>query len=339
MEPLALLRRSLVGLAGTAAGLTALAIAAQGNEVSGREHVDGAGLVIHGPEETLRTFCRGDAASGLFFVLPGGASYELVTSPDHPAITNRGDGVFHPYDPAVVRAAFEQVRFPLEDIGVEVFVLPFPRVGGLESAAGPGFILLSPGVRSLSAEHQHAEFVHELGHVVQYALMPDADPHRWAAYRGLRNILDETVYSRSSPHGQRPHEIFAEDFRALFGGALANYSGTIENASLPHPGTVPGLRDFMLGLASAAPGFGLIASPNPTRGDVSFAMGGTRSVLLDVFDAQGRRVASLEPSTGARGVQWRWDGRDRGDRRAGPGVFFARPRDGVSPAVRVTIVE
>ena len=49
----------------------------------------------------------------------------------------------------------------------------------------------------------------------------------------------------------RPHEIFAEDFRALFGGPTANYSGTIENPGLVHPGAVPGLAAFFLNLTGA----------------------------------------------------------------------------------------
>ena len=128
-----------------------------------------------------------------------------------------------------MRAALAAVRFPLGAVSAEVFLLPYPRRTQLESAAGPGLILLAPGVRALSRAHQHAEFVHELGHVVQYALMPDGDA-RWSDYLELRAIDDASRFSATGSHAYRPHEIFAEDFRALFGDADATYSGTIENA-------------------------------------------------------------------------------------------------------------
>src|SRR5258707_5060384 len=131
-----------------------------------------------------------------------------------------GDGAFQAFDPAEVNAAMADVRFPLREVSAEVFILPYPRRASLESAAGPGLILLSPGVRMLSREHQHSEFVHELGHVVQYALLPDADGSGWAQYARMRG-LEPGVNSASAPHANRPHEIWAEDFRALFGGAAA----------------------------------------------------------------------------------------------------------------------
>src|SRR5436309_4522093 len=179
---------------------------------------------IHDAASTLRDYCSTSTDGRLWFTLPDGPSFELVTSTQDPAILNPGDGAFHPFDVAEVQAALSSVRFPLGTIGAEVFILPYPRRVQIESAAGRGVILLSPGVRPLSTEHQHAEFVHELGHVVQYALMPDGDP-RWSEYRSLRAIGDASRYSALSAHADRPHEIFAEDFRALFGGATANYSG------------------------------------------------------------------------------------------------------------------
>src|SRR5205807_7522967 len=133
------------------------------------------------------------------------------------AITNPGDGDFHSFDAAEVRAAMTLVRFPLRGISAEVFILPYPRRQSLESAAGPGLILLSPGVRPLSREHQHSELVHELGHVVQYSFLPDAHAEDWSEYASMRG-LDPTVNNATSPHASRPHEIWAEDFRALFGG-------------------------------------------------------------------------------------------------------------------------
>lgn len=288
------------------------------------------GLVIHGPERTLRDFCVVQDGR-LWLVLPGGARHELVTSTSDSVIANPGDGSFHPFEEAEVQAALAALRHPLAPVQAQVFLLPYPRRAGLESAAGPGLILLSPGVRPLTREHQHAEFVHELGHVVQYARMPEPAVEAWTRYRELRGITDLELYSASAPHAYRPREIFAEDFRALIGGSLANHSGSIENASLAPPATVAGLEEFMRGVAAAAEpvaAFPLTCYPNPSRGEVRFARSGGEAAALDLYDAAGRRVASLEPAAAGGAFTWHWDGRDRNGAMVGAGVFFARPRAG-----------
>jgi hypothetical protein len=295
-----------------------------------------AGLLVHDADETLRDYCRSEGGR-LYLELPGGSRWELITSTADPAITNPGDGAFHAFERAEVSAALAEVKFPLRQVSAEVFILPYPRRLSLESAAGPGLILLSPGVRPLSRVHQHSEFVHELGHVVQYALMPDADTDGWATYARMRGI-DAAQFNASAPHADRPHEIWAEDFRALFGGASATSNGTIENASLSYPTQVPGLEVFMEDLAMAIPG---AATPRLTAstfswGAVSFSRGGSRACVLDVFDAAGRRLATLAPSVGATGVSWTWDGRDASGRLIRGAVVFARPRDGAGGTARVT---
>src|SRR5262249_62035489 len=106
--------------------------------------------------------------------------------------------------------------FSVRGLRHDALLLPSPRRTRLESAAVDGPVLLSPGVRPLSPQQQHAEFVDELGHVVQRAWMPDSNAGDWGAYRALRGITDASVYSATAIHADRPHEIFAEDFRALF---------------------------------------------------------------------------------------------------------------------------
>ncbi len=336
MTPLATIRRMLIGLLGALASCGLLAAASRANELSGTTSV--RGFVIHDAQETLRSFCSVGADGRSWLVLPGGVRYELVTSTDDPAIANPGDGAFHPFDAGEVRASLDAARFPLAAVSAEIFILPYPRRLGLESAAGHGLILLSPGVRPLSAEHQHAELLHELGHVVQYALMPDGDVQRWNAYRSLRGIGDPAVYGASSAHADRPHEIFAEDFRMLFGDPLATYSGSIENANLALPAGVAGLEPFMLDLAqSALPKPGLAAYPNPARGGVLFSRAGGAPVPLDLFDAAGRRIATLEPNGAGSVVSWSWDRSAAGGGRVAPGVVFARLRGGAA-TLRVALL-
>jgi hypothetical protein len=336
METCALVRRTAIGLAASTIATILLIAVAHASEIG----VGGAAsrLTIHGPDETLRDYCQLEDGV-LWLVLPGGARFELVTSTSDPSIANPGDGQFHPFDETEVRAALNATHYPLDGICADVFLLPYPRRNGLQSAAGPELILLSPGVLALSPEHQHAEFVHELGHVVQYARMPDLNQDEWSRYREMRGIEDVTVYNEAGPHADRPHEIFAEDFRALFGDPLANYSGTIENASIAPPASIVGLGEFMRALGGPMASNALLCFPNPSSGPVSFVRGGGAApTALDVFDLSGRRIATLEPSFGPGGLAWTWDGRDVRGTPAAAGAFFARPRDGSAPALRITRV-
>ncbi len=310
-----------------------------GTAVSANE-VDASGaaqaIVIHDAATTLRDYCAADSEGRLWLTLPGGRRFELVTSTTDPIIINPGDGSFHPFESSEVLAALNEIRFPVAGIGAEVFLLPYPRRAQIESAAGSRLILLSPGVRPLTREHQHAEFVHELGHVVHHALMPDGD-ERWIAYRRVREI-DDPRYSPASPHADRPHEIFAEDFRALFGGPRATYSGTIENSALVPPADVPGLESFMLRLAGVVQSLPILASPNPTRGALRFTLADASAVPLDLFDAAGRRIATLAPQQTLSGVEWSFGGTDATGRTVAPGVLFARPRGSRNSAARIIVV-
>jgi hypothetical protein len=296
-----------------------------------------AGIVVHDAVETLRDHCRTEDGK-LWLVLPGGSRWELVTSTSDPVITNPGDGAFHAFERSEVEAALAELAYPIGSLSAEVFILPYPRRASLESAAGPGLILLSPGVRALSREHQHSEFVHELGHVVQLELLPDSDTDRWERWMNLRGLSSDQ-HTAWAPHADRPHEIWAEDFRALFGGSAANANGTIENASIAHPSLVSGLDTFMLSVAeeAVAPVSTRLMAAPVARGAVSFSRFGREAATLDVFDAAGRRVASLAPSVGSAAVAWTWDGTDGAGRALRHEVVFARARDGRGGAVRVII--
>jgi len=327
--------RSLRHLATTLVALATLAgpVVAQANELGSSLHANG--FVIHDANETLQSYCHWQGGL-LVFTLPGGTSWELVTSTSDPAIANPGDGQFHPYDAAEVRSALAGVRFPLQRVGAEIFILPYPRRLGLESGAGPGLVLLSPGVRPLSAELQHSEFTHELGHVVQYALMPDADTLHWSEYRSRRGITDAATYSAAAAHADRPHEIFAEDFRVLFGDAQANYAGTIENGSLTYPTQVRGLDKFMASLSNAPAHASTLAVVSTTAGQAVFARPGSGASPLDVYDVLGRHIVSVVPTVDGSGCRWTWDGRDAAGVQVRAMMLFARARDGLGGVAKLT---
>lgn len=335
MDAPSLARRISLGLAGTGIGLCLLALTVRADEVAGTASRR-PGIVIHDAAQTLAQYCRTDESGTLFLTLPGGGRYELLTSTA--GLLNPGDGSFHPFDATVVAAALSGIRYPLGNVSAEIFILPYPRRDALESAAGPGLVLLAPGVRPLAREQQHAILTHELGHVIHHALMPDHDLESWQRYRALRGIADESRYSAASPHADRPHEIFAEDFRALFGDPLATASGTIENATLADPAMVAGLDAFLRGLAGPALAGRLVATPNPSHGPVALVRSGTDARVVDLFDVRGRRIASVNPEATRAGWVWNWDGVDSTGRSPARGVVFARERGTTTPATRITIV-
>ena len=72
-----------------------------------------------------------------------------------------------------------------------------------------------------------------------------------------------------------------------------------------------------------------LASANPSRGTVTlrFSTPVRTPASLDLFDVQGRRVASLRSGTAEAGVHLvRWDGTLRAGGRAPAGVYLARVR-------------
>lgn len=82
---------------------------------------------------------------------------------------------------------------------------------------------------------------HEFGHNVDFQLMTKS---LWKEYKELRGITDTKIYNNNAPlSANRPQEIFAEDFRLLFGCDDAKVKAH-ENTSLANPNDVEGLREF-----------------------------------------------------------------------------------------------
>jgi len=296
-----------------------------------------AAIRIHGPGEVIESWSF-TSGGRLFFQDPDGDLHKFVTDIQDQIITNKGKGSFFTPDTELVRRALEAIAYPLDDLAVDVFVLPYPRRGTLVSSAGRASVYLSPGVVPYTDYQVHALIAHEVGHLVHRQTMADDDRAGWDRYRRLRGIEDRSVYNSGAAHKDRPHEIFAEDFRYLFGGPLATYSGSIENRSLVLPDQVPGLESFLLGLSGrGATAHGLPVAgrlqmfPNPTQGGVTISLAnevaatGSEPVELSVFDVQGRLV---HRETLPAGGGLRWEGSVDTGEPASPGLYFVRVRRG-----------
>ncbi len=292
-------------------------LGAAGPAVASITVIEAAGVLA---EHTTRAL---DGA--LLFIDAAGAQHRFVTDIQAPEISNPGDGSFHPAAPAQVAAAIAALPPSfVAALDVTIYLLPYPRASCLASSASEHAVYISPFVMADADGAETARVVtHELGHCVHRALLPDSDLSGWLEYAELRGIGDATRFTSSAPHADRPHEIFAEDFRVLFGGALARGDGAVENAVIVPPLQVAGLSAFLFALSDApanvagvnddgiaARSSGWLVAPQPaSRGEVVRLFHrdeGARpegTMRADVFDAQGRRVVSVDVLTSGETIE------------------------------------
>lgn len=257
---------------------------------------------------------------------PGTQRWILTGSPDD----------YRAMSPAVVGEAVEAIDYPIDGLGIEMLILPVPRSRVTESSAEGRVVFLSPGRVEYPYQHIHYIVTHEIGHVVQHMLMPESRGDLWETYGTLRG-LDHRAVDPSASHAVRPAEIFAEDFRALFGGEAARFGGNVENHDIPRPEDVSGLREFMLSLLGEWEGrLRISAFPNPFESAVvfeAFSLGSTPSGMkITLFDIRGRVIRGLSlPQGGPSYVVW--DGSDEMGRQVAAGVYFADVRTGTGSTI------
>lgn len=318
-------------------GLTALLLAGLACLIAGTAAAAGlpAGIRILDPDQVLSERAMTGSDGLLYLQDREGVLRRFVTSTEDPAVSNPGDGSFHPLPVASVERALTgvDVRF-LEQIGFDIYLLPYPVVEPMGSWAGERTIYLSPGVYELAEEQILFLVGHEFGHLVHRAFLPDEDLEGWARYRSLRGIEDSTMFYDTAPHANRPREIFAEDFRVLFSAPRGAALPPIENRDLPQPDLVPGLREFFVDLIGGE----LIVEaaetarfyPNPLRaGDLlTISIPTSSSAVPDaaIFDVTGRRVRELRGLRAGEAGRFDilWDGRDDAGRLLDRGVYFCK---------------
>jgi hypothetical protein len=283
-----------------------------------------------------------DQEGRLILRLSDGTTYQLIEDILDPQIVNRGDGSFHPMSADWIIEALAQVDVAGEDVDmhVEIYVLPLPRSGILASSACGERIFLSPGVREIDRCLAAFTATHELGHVFQRHFAPEESGGAWREYLRLRGLEDTAVYSADAPRASRPAEIFAEDFRYLFGGSEARHTGGIENQDLPLPDEMDGIEEFFAALvapaqladnarAGAAP-FTLSNYPNPFNPSTTIravfngrAPLNTGEIDVSVYRVDGSLVRRISGGT-ISGDEFsvRWDGRDDRGNAAPSGVYF-----------------
>jgi hypothetical protein len=289
---------------GIAAAAIALFMTLPAAPATARTLPGATGIQVIGPDEVLRDHTSRLPTGELVFCEPGGALVRFIVDIEDPEILNRGDGAFHPADEAAVYLSLQDLPAQcLQPLQVAIYLLPYPRAGRLSSSADSRAIYLSPGVRDYGSDQVAFLVTHEIGHIFHRHFMPDSSVGLWAEWAALRGVTDASVFNENAAHAFRPHEIFAEDFRVLFGGPAARGSGAIENPELLSPDAVPGLRAFYERLArgrNTAAVTSLTISPNPIRAGQTLTLrlseadralpGGPSASLVDV---SGRVIADL----------------------------------------------
>ncbi len=272
-------------------------------------------------------------SEGSAIQLDDGRLVPVTTNINDPSIYNKGDGTFHPFTDGQVEEALRAVQHPWMRLSVRVYLLPYPRRNLLVSSTSGNEIFLSPHVLAIDPAVGEYIVAHELGHAFHNRFMPDGSA-AWTEYRQLRNIADATRFSESSPHAYRPKEIFAEDFRVLFGGSLAAFDGQQENTELVNPNSVGGLEEFYVRVArpDGVARHAVIASsyPNPfnPETEIRIAMPAEfqergAPVSIRVYAVTGALVRDLHSGSASGDFVVRWDGRDESGNRVASNTYYA----------------
>ena len=173
----------------------------------------------------------------------------VITDIGDPSIVNKGDGSFHPFSTDHVLATLRALEHRSVRMSIRVYLLPYPRRSLLVSSTSGVELFLSPHVLPIDPTVAAYIAAHELGHAFHNRFLPDGSAY-WEEFRRIRGITDTARFHDRASHAFRPKEIFAEDFRVLFGGEAAYFGGLVENPEITRPESVGGLESFFVRVAS-----------------------------------------------------------------------------------------
>ena len=274
--------------------------------------------------------------------LDDGRYFRVITDINDPAIINKGDGAFHPFQMDKVIEVLGSINHPRLDLDITVYLLPYPRRSVLVSSAFGNEIYLSPHVLEIASEVSAYIVTHEVGHIFQFQNIPDTNSDTWARFKAIRGITNTDRFSDYGAHAYRPKEIFAEDFRVLFGSEEAKFGGVIENPELCSPEQVAGLKSFMLNLDPVPVEPMVIASlksfPNPfnPRTEIALELGedftlSRDRVTIRIYNITGALVRDLYSGVPvSHRLQVEWDGRSDHGERVASAPYFVQVRAGAT---------
>ena len=267
--------------------------------------------------------------------LDDGRYLSVITDISDPTIYNKGDGQFHPFSPDRVLEVLKGISHAKMELNVTVYLLPYPRRNLLVSSTSGNTIFLSPHVREIHPAVCAYIVAHELGHVFHNAYMHEGSP-LWDDYMWIRGITNTNVFYARATHAYRPREIFAEDFRVLFGGEEAAFGGRIENTSLPAPAEVAGLFEFMADIGGEVvvvigPKVRATNYPNPFNPETEIRIVVPANILaarermtVRVYDVTGALVKQLYSDVpSGENLYMHWDGRDHNGTAVASANYFA----------------
>ncbi|MCK5406283.1 MAG: hypothetical protein KAJ37_02460 [Candidatus Krumholzibacteria bacterium] len=301
---------------------------------SSRYHLaNGLDVTVYGSAELASRLST--LAGEQVITLDDGRYVSVITDINDPSIYNKGDGDFHPFSEESVIDVLSGISHPGMDLDVTVYILPYPRRNLLVSSTTGNSVFLSPHVLDIHPAVCAYIVAHELGHVFHNAYMPDDSP-LWNRYRWIRTITNSDIYYSGATHAYRPKEIFAEDFRVLFGGEEAAFGGRIENTSLPAPAEVAGLFEFMADIggevvAVIGPKVRATNYPNPFNPETEIRivvpvniLVARERVTVRIYDVTGALVKQLYSDVpSGENLYMHWDGRDHNGTAVASANYFA----------------
>jgi len=172
-------------------------------------------------------------------------------------------GVYLGMNPIPVQLAkniIEDIQFPLMWLNVPLFLLPFRLMvydkgwTGLEynGRAYPSHIVYGARKEKPTKESIGALIVHEIGHALCYKFVDPCytdfkETDKFKEYREIRGIPE---YWRDKSHfwSRRPSEVWAEDFRYLFGPDYARQEEFLHYGSVELDPPGKEIRELMLSL-------------------------------------------------------------------------------------------